>query len=152
MSSTTSRNHVRLRVLGIITAVLVVPTAALADIGPHSNFYDQHPAGDTHKNDVTVLLDRRAKVATVSVRNYCLGAEFDGGERFPKQADITVRVRDGRLSFDGKARIIAKTGGGRIAAVLSARIEARRIVGDAAFPHRGCGEISFVAKQIERTT
>jgi hypothetical protein len=143
----------RNRWIAPVLLALALPAAALADIGPHSSLYDQGKlrAGE-QKPNVSVLVDRRRQTATVDVQNYCLGAQYDGGQRFPRTAEVTVHVRHGKLEFRGKARLFAKPRSTLVAGTVVATIKPKRASGYARFPSTKCGTIRFVAPLVERTS
>src|SRR5436305_9658586 len=97
------------RILAVaVTAALVTPSLVLADgIGPHTNWYDQHPNSRKPQNDVTILFHRDKHDADLFVSNFCLGTEPGGpagSPPFPNSASARgVGVKHGKISFDGKA-------------------------------------------------
>ena len=143
----------RIRFLPVVAVALALPVAALGDVGPHSNYYDQHPPENGQKNDVSVVVDRQTNDARVYVYNFCLGSSsYQGSSRtYPKQAEITTHVRRGEISFDGKAKEYSASGTTTIPAKLSATVTPMKVTGDAHFPGTSCGKIQFVAKLQKRT-
>jgi hypothetical protein len=143
----------RIRFLPVVIAALALPVAALGDLGPHSNYYDQHPPENGQKNDVSVVVDRKTDDARVYVYNFCLGSTtYPGSSRtYPKEAAIMTHVSRGMISFDGKAKESSSSGTTTIKAKLSATVTPSKVTGDAHFRGTNCGKISFVAKLQQKT-
>jgi len=139
-----------------------IPAAAFADsIGAHSSFYSTVSPKTRHyvPNSANIDLHRATGVALVNVSNKCLGTFTvpSPGPGMPgftgsKNASITARLRKGRLSFRGHAKLIAgQSSAGRVRMIFNAMITPRKATGTATFPGTKCHKIKFVAPLRERT-
>jgi len=151
----------RLIGLAVVAALAAaIPAAAIADsIGPHSSFYSTVSPTTKHAvlNVVDIDVHRTTGATLVNVGNECLGTftfQVPGQPSFTgsKNATITPRLRHGKLSFRGRAKLIAGQGvAGHVQMTFSATVTARLATGTATFPGTKCGPIRFVAPLRERT-
>jgi hypothetical protein len=134
-------------------AALVAPAAVLADgIGPHSSWYDEHPNARAPHDDVSIVFHRDKGRADVFVSNSCLGTETSNGIQYPDSAGARgVRVRHGKIAFDGKATIFRNTGQEKVAMKFAAALKPKKATGTAKFPGKPCGTIHFTLKLAKRT-
>jgi hypothetical protein len=149
--------------VGLATAAALavgIPAGALADsIGPHSSFYSTVSPKTRHvvPNAVNLDVHRTTGSTLVNVSNKCLGTftlsvPGQPSTKDSKNATITTRLRHGKLSFHGRARLIAGQGAvGTVRMKLRATVTARRATGTATFPGTKCPRIDFVAPLRERT-
>jgi hypothetical protein len=140
-------------VIAATAAALAVPAVVLADgIGPHSSFYDQHPHATGPGNDVSINVHRDKGNANLSVSNSCLGTSTANGMQFPNSVGAqNVRVRKGKISFNGNAMLFTSTGQEKVAMQFTATITAKKATGTVTFPKKPCGTIRYTAKLAKRT-
>jgi|tagenome__1003787_1003787.scaffolds.fasta_scaffold20272574_2 hypothetical protein len=134
-------------------AALAVPAAVLADgLGPHTTWYDQHPHSTKPHDDVSIVVHRDKGRADVFVSNSCLGTESSNGIDYPDSAGARgVRVRHGKIAFNGKATIYRNTGQEKVAMKFAATLKPKKATGSAKFPGKSCGTIQFTSKLAKRT-
>ena len=138
----------------VATLAVAIPSAAFADsIGPHSSYYSTVSLKNTKPvpSSVNVDVKRSTGVALVNASNACLGTFTFSVPNQPavkgsKSATATTRVRHGRISFNGRARLISGQGvAGSVRMTFRASVTARRATGTVTFPGTKCRRMSFVA-------
>ncbi|WP_249009279.1 hypothetical protein [Conexibacter sp. DBS9H8] len=143
-------------VLGVVVAVaLGAPAVALADgFPPHSNIYMQHRYPKKPTDNVIIAFHRNTNTALIQVNNFCLGStSYSGSPKYPNPAVVnSTRVRQGKLSYRGVARIYTGTHTSRkVRMTVSAVIKPAQSTGVVSFPGTKCGTIRFVADLVKRT-
>ena len=134
-------------------AVVAIPALALAEkLPPHSSYYDQHAHQTKPVNDVSLLVYRNKGNADIYVYNFCLGSQTNGGQKYPNTAGARgVKVRKGKIAYDGKGTIYTPDGQKHVAMKFTATVGRKKTTGTAKFPGTSCGKIAFTAKLVART-
>jgi hypothetical protein len=129
-------------------AALVVPAIALAEVGPHSTWYAVHKATNGRQNNINIVYQRNNGSADVNGVNYCLGSSTPPGSTtaYPNSFDAyPVRVKHGKIAFQGKATVYIGMKKTRPRMNFSATLKPKKAVGQLSFPGTKCGTIHFTA-------
>lgn len=140
--------HIRPALAAAVLATAVASSAALADLGPHSSFYEQH----LHKlgvgNDVGVTYNRAKHLSYFDVSNFCLGSTSFQGHTYPNTATTkAIHTSHGKVNFHGKAYVYGSSNKPSSMPVkITSTITTSKVSGKITFLTGKCGTVKFVAK------
>ena len=140
---------------GLASCCLCLSAPAAADLGPHSNFYEQNPTAHGQKNDIGVTLNRRTHQAYFYVTNFCLGSSTYSGHRYPNTVSLPttseghtagIEVVNGRVRWQGQGTLYDQSGRATtLQSKILATIGPRRARGSVTISGK-CGKLPFMAK------
>ena len=131
----------------------IVPAVAVADLGPHSNWYEMH----NHKlgvgNDVGITYNRAQHKAYFVVSNSCLGTSSFQGHSYPNTAQSKgIHVsKKGKVNFSGKMTVYTSSASTQLPVTISSTIKSKKATGKITFKAGTCGAIKFTAPRRART-